>query len=963
LSKATHFKRQATNSCESVDSNVVSIMFDCDQNTQNLNWVYSYTFRQEFDADFEYFDCLNADEVQIAAQYLDGLGRPLQSVIRRGSPDQQDMVNPIAYDPMGRQLKTYLPFKSSDSDGWYKENALTTQENFYDNHFAGISNAGDFAFSEVLPEQAGMGRPKKQAAPGQPWSIDGTHTVDFQYRNNTATDQVRKVILYQGQMIASANYLPNELVVSLVADENTGTNEGKIIEYTDKTGRVVLKKVKSGYDQSGNERYLETYYVYDEYSNLGFVIPPAAMDTIRDNNDWSSLNDSTFRANWLFSYRYDGRNRMITKRVPGAGEVHMVYDKKDRLILTQDGNQRVDNTEEIGGEISIDGYQGKNYRIVGSGKLEITGPTIIAHDFEAGATVDATPDRWIFTKYDELDRPVLTGFYYDNRSREQLQEIANNITEFTTEHTGSGELLGYSATSFPYNVTAENLLTATYYDDYTFTDISTVQPVSFNNAVTGQLTGARTRILGSSQWLETITFYDDFYRVVKVVTDNHKDGQDQVENKYYSNVSSLVSETTMEHTSSDYTGALNVVETYVYDHMDRLKTHTHQITGGDEVILSNNTYNDLGELVSKQIGNNGQQIAQQIDYAYNIRGWLTKINDGVSISGSDQFGMELQYEQAGQYNGNIGKMRWKSLGGSNVNEQSYDYTYDPLSRLEGATYQSSDLNGHYDVSNLRYDGNGNILSLDRKKDGVNLDALTYHYNGRGNQLTNVEDSADDEGGFKDFNIASDTVEYEYDANGNMILDKNKGIVSIRYNHLNLPELVVIDDGTVVEYIYDAAGIKLRKEVTTASNVTITDYIAGRHYVNGTLSFLQHGEGRALYNAGSFDYEYNLTDHLGNVRVSIDANGVVVQKDDYYPFGLTFNHYESTPPKNNYTYNGKEEQKEMQWLDFGLRFYDPAVGRFICTDPIAEDFHWVSPYNYAENSPIANIDLWGLQAYY
>lgn len=50
-----------------------------------------------------------------------------------------------------------------------------------------------------------------------------------------------------------------------------------------------------------------------------------------------------------------------------------------------------------------------------------------------------------------------------------------------------------------------------------------------------------------------------------------------------------------------------------------------------------------------------------------------------------------------------------------------------------------------------------------------------------------------------------------------------------------------------------------------------------------------------------------------------------------------------------------------WYDYGARFYDPEIGRFTCLDPIATEFPYVTPYNYAENKVINCIDLWGLQA--
>jgi RHS repeat-associated protein len=92
---------------------------------------------------------------------------------------------------------------------------------------------------------------------------------------------------------------------------------------------------------------------------------------------------------------------------------------------------------------------------------------------------------------------------------------------------------------------------------------------------------------------------------------------------------------------------------------------------------------------------------------------------------------------------------------------------------------------------------------------------------------------------------------------------------------------------------------------------------------------------------------------------------VVQSDEYYPFGLTFNSYQrenATP--NQYLYNGKEIQDELDLNthDFGFRQYDPAIGRWNVIDPLADNRHWLSPYNYVQNNPINRFDPDGLTDY-
>lgn len=114
----------------------------------------------------------------------------------------------------------------------------------------------------------------------------------------------------------------------------------------------------------------------------------------------------------------------------------------------------------------------------------------------------------------------------------------------------------------------------------------------------------------------------------------------------------------------------------------------------------------------------------------------------------------------------------------------------------------------------------------------------------------------------------------------------------------------------------------------------------------------------------YSYQYNLCDHLGNVRYTFDIyDGAVrrLQKDDYYAFGLRKS-LQPVVTVNKYLYNGKEIQDELSGqYDYGARFYDPVLGRFSSIDPLSELSRRTSPYGYALNNPIRFIDVDGMYA--
>ncbi|NHN28092.1 hypothetical protein FIA58_020635, partial [Flavobacterium jejuense] len=262
-------------------------------------------------------------------------------------------------------------------------------------------------------------------------------------------------------------------------------------------------------------------------------------------------------------------------------------------------------------------------------------------------------------------------------------------------------------------------------------------------------------------------------------------------------------------------------------------------------MITKNTYEELGQLISKNVGGTdatGATGLQTVDYSYNIRGWLKAINDVENI-GTDLFAFKINYNEFQAigsndiapnplYNGNISSTYWKSAS-DNLAIRKYNYSYDDLNRLTDASYLKPELTENdsnaYD-ENLSYDKNGNIKTL-KRNGGMNnsgfpnpIDDLIYTYDtDNKNQLVKVFDDEPSPQGFKDDGDGTTDFngnDYLYDANGNMTKDDNKGITTIQYNHLNLPTKIDFGTNGNIEYIYTATGQKVVKKVT--ENTTITN---------------------------------------------------------------------------------------------------------------------------------------------
>jgi RHS repeat-associated protein len=853
-------------------------------------------------------------DFRMTTEYLNGLGMPIQKVGKQAATGTTggavDLVTAIEYDDYGREEYKYQLFGAngadgnpSISDGMFKLNPFKQQEQFMQAQYG--AQGETFFYGRNKLEASPLNRVLEEYAVGNNWcgtaddpNPDLRRGIKRKIWSNTPADDVKMWTVTNGAAGAFGSYAvtgvyPAGSLFKFVTENEHGK---QVIEFKTKEGKVILRKTQlttlpddgSG---TGHAQWLCIYFIFDDLAQLRCIIQPEGVKTLLVNSWDLNYSSGILLTEQCFRYEYDDRGREIIKKVPGAGEIWLIYDSRDRVVLTQDANQRP------------------------SGK-------------------------WQFTKYDYMNRPIMTGFYtnYTYTTQNSMQTYMNGLNMGLYETNNLSTYPPYTLNqSFP-AVSGTDVATVTYYDDYwwvgwygpnlgskdnsydayfTMSPNNYPYPQTLTEAKSAQ--GLVTGIWDNTSLL-TINYYDNMRRVIQSKQYNIAGGWDFTTIQYA--FDGQVVQTVLRHEKlgNSPQQTHTVITKKTLDPLGRISQISKQVSsniGGTivtrpEYVTAKYSYNQMGQSSAKTFDPDYNSGAGRciLNSEFNIRGWMIAVNKGFAAGGgsaTDYFGLEVNYEKNGigttvnkQHNGSIGGVVWRTIGDGV--QRKYDFTYDAAGRLmkadftqyEGSGWTNANLNFTLKMGDgldpwLAYDANGNIKRLQqwglKGVSSTQIDDIDYRYdqNNSGNQASNklykatdvYTDPASKLGDFKDGTNGGD--DFSYDNNGNMVADNNKSISSITYNHMNLPQVITISGKGSIEYRYTSSGTKMKKIIheTNKPDKTIM-YIGDFIYENDELQYILHEEGRIRFEKattatcpaqqGRYFFDYFIKDHLGNTRM-------------------------------------------------------------------------------------------------
>lgn len=778
------------------------------------------------------------NEVKRNIRYFDGLGRPLQSLEMQ---EGQALVTPCLHDRYGRMARKYLSFIVAGNDGRLVPDPFPQQAAFCRTAFPEEA----WFFHQTNYEASPGSQVIQEMPPGNEWAGRG-RGISFKHEVNIAADSVRIwTVRNFDNYTGTGWYAPGTLYKTIVTDE-----DGKlVIEFSDRSGKLLLKKVQLAENCSaGYQGWICTYFMYDHSGRLRCVLQPEGVLAVM-KAQWL-LSDPVILAEQCFRYEYDPRGQVIRKQSPGSGESRMVYDARGRMVLQQHANMK---------------------------------------------------GQWLYFTYDQLGRLLTSGLLNDSQSRSVHALKAAAATQYPDLRGQLYEELQIRHYD-DYDLLPPGFTVMMSRQDDTFMNTKAagepVQPQIQSQLVNKLLTWSSTKVPGTNTWLSSVYYYDDHGRLLQEQTRNITGGVSISSFQY--NFSGQVLRSVERIQLKQQSFPVYTINSY--DALRRLVRIDKGFASADSMrLIAKYEYDETGRIKAKLLGTgaSGKGPLETLRWEYQVRGWLSGMNRDFTSGNNGEinwFGYALDYHK--YRNGNISNWKWKSTGDDQL--RNYELDYDAANRLLKAASGngSSSIPMDFSTDGLRYDQNGNMISLSQRAwvmgGNKTIDSLFYKYLPGSNRLGSIRDASEDSSlRLGDLHpLPNQAVQYSYDARGNLLTDLNKGIASIHYNHLNQPEKIVLPGKGDIRYSWSASGEKLMKIVTdSVRRLVLTNTYLGpavftslHHFEpspedhEDELQYILHEEGRMRVSAGKHHLDYFIKDHLSNLRMILTEQ----QQTDRYP---------------------------------------------------------------------------------
>jgi RHS repeat-associated protein len=772
-----------------------------------------------------------------------------------------------------------------------------------------------------------------------------------------------------------------------------------------------------------SKEYHYTLYYYDQGANLVQTVPPKGVHPLKglplakffEGDETNPMHGLVTR------YEYGAMNQVLKKSTPDAGVLEFHFDDKKRVRLSQNAQQKLDNQfsytkyDEQGRVVEIgelytafefedlkDSLNLAHFPTDGHADYLLSDITKTHYDFERGQVISTFPQQFLRTRVAWME--VINKGATDTIATYYTYDVHGNVKALMQHIPGLPDKrmdYVYDLLSGKVNyVFYEYGKADQFVHRYTYDADNRIREVQTSSdrfiwhkeaAYEYYLHGSPARLELGPYRSQGLDYYYTLQGWIKGVNmpfagDPGKDGGSE----------SLTGKDVFSYALGYYENDYKPVNGSVLlpDTRDKMNTHLQQYLGYAGLYNGNISWmvTDLAKI--GDIRNDRTKSMQGMMYRYDQLNRITKSRSLTDYSAAGGFAarpsLSSAYDENYSYdpNGNLLTLFRRNESGAQMDDFDYEY-YSETNRLLRVRPTTTDT-----IYTGRVASNRIIYKDVILKDGAYVPTdVPAIVRGTENVIAQPDFGTEDGADFTA--MITEDIPYLYDAIGNLILDQAEGVSISWTPYGKVREVRSHNDSVFVKFRYDAVGNRVEKRVEKPDTTLTTRYVRDPKgnvmtiYTDTTVieRFIYGSSRLGVYEGGTREGDqtlgyrtYELGNHLENVLSVITDNigmntadtvwATVVHVSDYYPFGMEMQGRtwsDTTELLSRYGFNGKEKDQGGEFggvaYDYGFRIYNPSIGKFLSVDPLTGDYPWLTPYQFAANSPVMAIDLDGAEPQY